>query len=137
MPVCSTIKVRGFHLDVYGHVNHARYLEFMEAARWEYFMHELDLREWRSKHGLIWVVVNLNINYRRPADLGEVLEVTADLTRIGNRSAVIHQDIRLEGTDTVVADADVTFVIADEKSGRAVALDGELRRVLEGLMSKP
>ena len=27
----TKIKVRGFHLDVYQHVNNARYLEFLES----------------------------------------------------------------------------------------------------------
>lgn len=133
MPVCSVVKVRGFHLDIYGHVNHARYLEFMEDARWEFFQHHLDPREWR-KQGLIWVVANVNISYRRPADFNEVLEVTADLARIGNRSAVMRQLIRLRGTETVVTEADVTFVIVNEATGRAVPLEGELRALLESLM---
>ncbi|WP_193386247.1 acyl-CoA thioesterase, partial [Yersinia pestis] len=30
------IKVRGFHIDVFQHVNNARYLEFLEEARWEW-----------------------------------------------------------------------------------------------------
>ncbi len=31
----TQIKVRGYHLDVYQHVNNARYLEFLEeAAGW-------------------------------------------------------------------------------------------------------
>lgn len=29
----TQIKVRGYHLDVYQHVNNARYLEFLEEAR--------------------------------------------------------------------------------------------------------
>ena len=37
------IKVRGYHLDLYGHVNNARYLEFLEEARWAYFDDEADL----------------------------------------------------------------------------------------------
>ena len=31
---CGEIKVRGFHIDIFSHVNNARYLEFMEEARW-------------------------------------------------------------------------------------------------------
>lgn len=31
------LKVRGYHVDVFGHVNHARYLEFLEEARWAFF----------------------------------------------------------------------------------------------------
>ena len=30
----TQIKVRGYHLDGYQHVNNARYLEFLEEARW-------------------------------------------------------------------------------------------------------
>jgi len=28
------IKVRNYHLDRFGHVNNARYLEFLEEGRW-------------------------------------------------------------------------------------------------------
>jgi len=31
----TKIKVYGYHLDMYGHVNNARYLEFLETARWQ------------------------------------------------------------------------------------------------------
>ena len=37
MPHQIRIKVRGYHLDVFQHVNNARYLEFLEEARWTYF----------------------------------------------------------------------------------------------------
>ena len=33
----SAVRVRGYHLDVFQHVNNARYLEFLEEARWSYF----------------------------------------------------------------------------------------------------
>ena len=33
----TVVRVRGYHLDVFQHVNNARYLEFLEEARWSYF----------------------------------------------------------------------------------------------------
>jgi thioesterase-3 len=33
MPHVTTIKIRGYHLDLNGHVNNARYLEFLEEGR--------------------------------------------------------------------------------------------------------
>lgn len=130
--VFSTIKVRGFHLDVYGHVNNARYLEFLEDARWEFLEGHLDLPAWRER-GFVFPVVNINVNYRHAAALGDVLEVSATLARVGDKSAVIHQEIRLAGSERVVIDADVTFVCVDVQSGRAVPLDGDVRQILEGL----
>ena len=38
----TDIRVRGYHLDLYGHVNNARYLEFLEEARWDLFDNNLD-----------------------------------------------------------------------------------------------
>ena len=70
----TPIKVRGYHLDMYGHVNNARYLEFLEEARWRLFEDYFDVDYWQ-KRGLGFVAVNINIAYRRPALLDELLEV--------------------------------------------------------------
>ena len=38
----TAIKVRGYHADLYGHVNNARYLELLEEARWNHFENSVD-----------------------------------------------------------------------------------------------
>nr|WP_281269938.1 thioesterase family protein [Crenobacter cavernae] len=132
MPHLTSIKVRGYHLDLYGHVNNARYLEFLEEARWTFFEEHGDL-PWFLSSGLALVVVNINIDYRRPALMNEELAVSSGVKSIGRRSAVIHQRVMLAGTGTVVAEADVTFVVFDGKLGRAVELDGRLKELLEAM----
>jgi len=126
---CGEIKVRGFHIDIFSHVNNARYLEFMEEARWVIIDKYIGLKRMQAK-GIIFVVVNININYRRPASMGDTLELYLGLTKIGGKSAVFNQEIRLKGTDTVVADAQVTFVFTDKKTGKAVKLDDEIKRLI-------
>jgi thioesterase III len=129
---CGEIKVRGFHIDIFSHVNNARYLEFMEEARWVVIDKYIDIKRMQTK-GIIFVVVNININYRRPASMGDILELYLGLAKIGGKSAVFHQEIRLKGTDTVVADAQVTFVFADKITGKAVKIDDEIKRLIEKL----
>ncbi|MFH0726183.1 MAG: acyl-CoA thioesterase [Pseudomonadota bacterium] len=126
------IKVRGYHLDVFGHVNNARYLEFLEEARWAALEKTLDLLA-LSREGYAFTVVNININYRRPAVLNEMLCVETELTRCGKRSAVIHQAVKLKGTGTMVADADVTFVMYDTEKQSAALLEGGLLELLQAL----
>ena len=82
-------------------------------------------------------VVNININYRRPAAMGEVLEIRTALKKLGGRSGVVRQEVALQGTDTLVADADVTFVVVSLRDGKAVAMEGELREVLGGMIEEP
>ena len=126
---CGEIIVRGFHIDIFSHVNNARYLEFMEEARWVVIDKYIDLKRMQTKE-IIFVVVNININYRRPASMGDILELYLSLSKIGGKSAVFYQEIRLKGTDTVVADAQVTFVFADKNTGKAVRIDDEIKRLI-------
>jgi thioesterase-3 len=126
------IKVRGYHLDMYQHVNNARYLEFLEEARWHYIESKLDLLEW-MKRDLGFAVVNINISYRKPASLNQIIEIKSKMSKISRRSATIEQQIYLQGTDILIAEAQVTFVIINIKTGKAVSLEGALKEILESL----
>lgn len=130
----TTIKVRGYHLDVYQHVNNARYLEFLEEARWQW-LEEADAFNWLVEQRLAFVVVNITINYRRPAVLGDVLEIDSEITQLNGKSGIIAQRVLLAGEETVVADAALTFVCIDLHSQKAVPIEGELRQRLQGLMT--
>jgi thioesterase-3 len=121
----SQIKVRGYHLDIYQHVNNARYLEFLEEARWAYLEESGDIEFFQSL-GLAWVIVNININYRQAATMGQILEINTYLSKVGNKSAVFHQEVSVAGTDIKVADADITFVVLDQKTGKAITIEGAL-----------
>ena len=129
----TEITVRGYHLDLYRHVNNARYLEFLEEARWQFMddsglTHEFD----GSKLGL--AVVNININYRRGASVNEQLHIRSQFKKIGHRSAVMEQVVCLKDSDTVVADATITFVLIDIKTGKALTLDGDVATALNRLL---
>jgi len=130
----TDIKVRGYHLDANGHVNNARYLEFLEEARWAYVEDKMNLDDWARK-GQIFSVVNININYRLPAFLNDLLHIETEIVKIGKRSSVIHQIVKKHGSESVVADADVTFVFIDSQTEKAMMLRGEILRALEALKS--
>jgi thioesterase-3 len=129
----TTIKVRGYHLDVYQHVNNARYLEFLEEARWQW-LEDVDAFHWLMEQQLAFVVVNININYRRPAVLGDVLNIESEVSQLGGKSGVIAQRVLLASDNSVVADAALTFVCIDLRTQKAVPLDGELHQRLASLM---
>ena len=129
----TQIKVRGYHLDVYQHVNNARYLEFLEEARWDGLENNENFK-WMTTNNIAFVVVNININYRRPAVLGDRLTVTSHVKQINGRSGVLSQVVTLDPGGEAVADALVTFVCIDLKTQKALALEGELRERLEEMI---
>ncbi|MNT44465.1 Long-chain acyl-CoA thioesterase FadM [compost metagenome] len=77
------------------------------------------------------MVANININYRRPAVLGDRLTVTSQVQQLNGKSGVLSQVVTLDPEGQVVADALITFVCIDLKTQKALPLEGELREKLE------
>ena len=127
----TEIKVRGYHADFYGHVNNARYLEFFEEDRWALLESKIDLKKWATQ-GIIFLVVNINVNYRRAVPVGATLLITTGLEEIGKRSVILQQKIFFKDSNELAADALITFVMTD-KTGRAVSMDGEMLQEIEKL----
>jgi thioesterase-3 len=126
----TRIKVRGYHLDGYGHVNNARYLEFLEEGRWG-IMDDSDTIHALEDLGQAFVVVQINIRFRKPICMGDRIEVHTRLDKLGVSSGEMEQVIRPEGSDVLMSDAKVMFVIVDKQTHRPVAIDGRLREVLD------
>ncbi|MFT5599954.1 MAG: thioesterase-3 [Flavobacteriales bacterium] len=126
----TDIIVRGYHLDGYAHVNNARYLEFLEEARWQYF--DYIPAEWYKTSGLAFVIVNININYKFSATFGDVLSVETEVEKIGNTSMVFSQKVALKNSSKAVCDAKITFVILNTKTGKPVKIEGDLLKLLKG-----
>ncbi len=125
-----TIRIRGYHCDFYGHLNHARYLELLEEARWSLLEDSLDLADWKEKN-LGIVVAALTIHYLRPVPVDTILEIHSTLGDLGAKTGVINQVMVNQVTGKRVADAAVTFAVVDTRTGRAVPLEGDVRAVFE------
>ncbi|BES83937.1 thioesterase [Pectobacterium araliae] len=124
------ITVRGYHIDVYQHVNNARYLEFLEEARWQW-LETLPAFGWMQRNNIAFVVVNININYRKPAVLSDVLRIDSALRQLNTKSGVISQKITRVSDDSDVVDATLTFVCIDLLTQKALPLEGELLEHLD------
>lgn len=120
-----TIKVRTYHTDGFGHVNHARYLEFLEEARWSYCEENGIIERIFSAKGISHAVVGITINYCRSATPGDLLLIVTGVLKKGKKSFTIGQRIFLGETDTLVADAQVTNVLLDSK-GAMLTVDDEV-----------
>ncbi|CDL83257.1 acyl-CoA thioesterase [Xenorhabdus szentirmaii] len=126
----TIIKIRGYHIDLFQHVNNARYLEFLEAARWDLLTAD-DTLEWLNSKAIGFVVVNININYRHPAVLADELEVKSSLKEIRNKSGTFFQEITRRSDNKIIADAVTTFACVDLKTQKALVLEGELKERME------
>jgi acyl-CoA thioester hydrolase len=104
-----------------GVVYYANYLKFMERARTEWLRalghSQAELAE---EFGFVFAVVEVKVNYRRPARLDDELTVTCLPVPEGRASIRFKQVIR-KGADTL-ADGEVRVACVDAKSFRPRAL---------------
>ncbi|GAB7129264.1 long-chain acyl-CoA thioesterase FadM [Silvimonas sp. JCM 19000] len=125
MPFRTEIKVRGYHLDLYGHVNNARYLEFLEEARWGMMESHGDL-QWFMQQRYALVVSRIDINYRRPATMGDVIVVETSMARLEERSCIVAQRIVRADNGKLVAEAEVTIAVVHPETPGALPMTGEV-----------
>lgn len=120
------IIVRSTEIDVNGHVNNAKYLEYLEWGREEWYERSGLDYETFLRMGIQTVTVNININYRHECRQGDVLTITTSPERAGNSSYVLKQTI-VNSRGVLCADALVTSVTMDSAARRSREIPGQLR----------
>jgi len=94
--------------DLGGVVYHARYLHFFERARTEWLRARgIGQKRLQAEEGLIFVVTDMNIQFRSPAMMDDQLLVSAGVSSVGRARFRFDQDIRRAGDGALIATADV------------------------------
>lgn len=116
--------------DAGGIVYHANYLKFMERAR-STILHKLGVNQRElalGPAGVILVVSEANLKYRRGAVLDDDLVVLTRLTTLRRASMVFEQDV-VRG-DTLICTATLTVACVDPTTKRPKALPAALSGIL-------
>lgn len=135
MKSVTEVTLRNYHVDHFGHVNHARYVEFLEEARWRYLESNellMPLHELGSLH----VVAELRVRYIEGARMGEQLRIETELTGRSNSSFTVGQTISSAANGAMIAKADVTNVFVDTR-GRALPIRKAVLDVWPDLAQAP
>jgi YbgC/YbaW family acyl-CoA thioester hydrolase len=123
--------VRCTEIDINGHVNNAKYVEYLEWGREEWYDRQAFTYDRLAGLGAVTVVVNLNLNLRKPCHQGDRLRIVTWAQRRGRTSFALAQ--RIEKADgTVAADAVVTLVTVDPSTRQARPLPEEFARLFPG-----
>jgi len=125
------VDIRWADIDSFGHANNAVFLTFLEECR----------SQWMQTVPCHWqdgdtgpVVASIHINYRRPIHWPARVEITLKPDSPGRSSIKLHSEIRStcaeKKEDSVLfADAAVTLVWIDKKSGESVPLPSSIREL--------
>jgi YbgC/YbaW family acyl-CoA thioester hydrolase len=128
METSTPLVVRPTEIDVNGHVNNGKFVEYLEWGREDWYDASGLSYERLIELGAITVTVNLNLNYRRECRQGEHLFVLTRPFRVGRTSFVLQQEIRKPDGE-VAADALVTLVTVDPDTRRSRPVPHEMARL--------
>lgn len=115
--------------DFSGLVYHARYLHFLERGRTDYLRClgvEQSALIGIDEEGLVFVVHRMEIDFKAPARMDDVLEIRTTTTKAGGAKMVLEQEIRRDGQLLIAAKVVIAVV---NRVGRP-------RRLPEGLAQR-
>jgi acyl-CoA thioester hydrolase len=125
-----SLDVRFRDCDPMGHVNNAVYLTYLEQAR---FAH------WREVWGINFerlpddtpgvILARAEIDYRRPAKYGDVLEIRIGLEKIGRTSFTYSYEV-IDQDGREVAHARTVLVMYDYTTAKPAPISDALRSKL-------
>jgi acyl-CoA thioester hydrolase len=114
-PFSFPVRVYYEDTDHGGVVYYANYLKFMERARTEWLRAlGIELDELLAKHGVIFAVRSVKLDFLRPARFNDLLRVTVALGRTGRASIVVRQRVQRE--DLVLCEGEVKIACIDAAS---------------------
>ncbi len=130
METSLEIPVRSTEVDFLGHVNNAKYLEYMEWGREDWYKKTGCSFDYLAGKGLGTATVNINIDYIGECYMGDLLIIKTCPVKTGNSSFVKLQQIYKRKSMEKVCAAHVTTVVFDLQTRKSVPIPADLRKHL-------
>jgi YbgC/YbaW family acyl-CoA thioester hydrolase len=119
-------RVRSYECDSYGHVNNAAYLNYLEFARMSALAEFGFSLDNMKKKGYLVVVRRIEIDYKFPLFMNDLVEIRTFTSEWRNRSGTFIQQIFNKTKQELAAEAKVTWVFINLQ-GKSRAIPEEIR----------
>jgi thioesterase-3 len=118
------VLIKERHLDTFGHVNNATYLELLEEARWEFLNAQgIDLKS-IHKRGVGPIILECHIRFLKELRLRQHIVIESQMLSWENKVGVMRQDI-LDEAGEPCSQAKITFGVFDMKTRKLIVPTGQ------------
>lgn len=125
------VLIREHHLDSFGHVNNAVYLELFEEARWELITQRGYGLEKVRETGLGPTILEINVRFMREMRLRDKIRIKTSLKSHRGKIMVLHQLMERED-GKVCCEADFTVALFDTTLRKLVEPTAEWLEAVSG-----
>lgn len=116
----TKVLIRESHLDTFGHMNNATYLEVFEEARWDILeAGGFGLKEIRER-GLGPVILEINIKFAKEIRLRETISVRSETEPYSGGKIMSMQQWMMNGSGEVCCTARFVFGLFDLRQRKLV-----------------
>jgi YbgC/YbaW family acyl-CoA thioester hydrolase len=120
MNLSTTLRVRTYELDSFGHVNNAAYLNYLEEARSEFLKQMgLSFHDF-ARLGVQLVIVEAHLQYIRPARYGDEIVVQGEVHEVKSASVLLGYTLLHTQTGETVATATTKGAFVDAATGKPI-----------------
>lgn len=114
------VLIQEFHLDSFGHVNNAVYVELYEEARWDFITKNGFGLDYIQKHQIGPVILDLQVRFKRELKNREQIKITSKTRELVSPKIMILEQTMLKSDGKVASEAVFTVGFFDMKERKLI-----------------
>jgi thioesterase-3 len=124
----SEIAVRPDDIDMFQHVHNSRYLDYIQAARYDQMerCYKMTMEEFMIM-GYGWVVKKATLNFKRALIMGDIMLISTQVKSIEGTDALVHFEIMNKKTEKLCCDGEMIYTMINLKTGRSEKISDEMK----------
>lgn len=122
------VLIREMHLDSFGHVNNAAYVQLYEEARWDFITKNGFGLDYVLKHQEGPVILDLNVRFKRELKNREMIKIISRTKEIVSSKIMVLEQSMLKADGKVASEATFTVGFFDMKERKLINASPEWLR---------
>ncbi|WPU66344.1 acyl-CoA thioesterase [Peredibacter starrii] len=115
------VLIREFHLDSFGHVNNAAYVQLYEEARWDFITKNGFGLDYVQKHQIGPVILDLQVRFKRELKNRETIKILSRTLEIVSPKIMVLEQSMIKADGKVASEATFTVGFFDMKERKLIS----------------
>lgn len=124
----SEIPVRPDDIDMFQHVHNSRYLDYIQAARYDQMIrcYKMSMEEFMIM-GFGFVVKRTELNFKRPLIMGDVMLISTQVKEFNGSDIIVDFEIVNKKKEKISCDGIMLYTMINLKTGRSEKIPLEIQ----------
>ena len=124
----SEIPVRPDDIDMFQHVHNSRYLDYIQAARYDQMVrcYKMSMEEFMIM-GYGFVVKKAELNFKRALIMGDIMLISTQVKEFNGSDIVVEFEIVNKKNEKISCDGVMLYTMINLKTGRSEKVPEEIQ----------